>query len=167
MGNTLWLVAIAVMAMSAVPVAASAAASSTGNVQVEPLKAGSVQLTRQANAKLKAKDHKGAADDYEAALAVDPRNAIAYVGLGRSYQGLGLEGKALKYFRIALEIEPNSLSALEAQAMTFLSRGDADMAEKNLARMRVLCKSDCDAAGRLDEAIAASRKAESEAAVKP
>ena len=100
-------------------------------------------------------DASGAIDNYEAALASDPKNVSAFTGIAASYQKLGLPGKAVKYYREALMLNPSDLSALEGQGRAFVARGATARAQVNLARIKALCKADCSAAERLQAAIAA------------
>lgn len=129
------------------------------------IKADSQRLTLSANSQLSARQASAAADLYEAALAADPKNVAAYIGLGRAYETLGLPGKALSYYREALEVEPNNLDALEAQAAGLIGKGKLPQAELNLDRIRKVCKNDCAAARRVSTLIASAR--EKGAAVTP
>lgn len=118
----------------------------------------SQRLMQDANAQLSARQATAAADLYEAALAADPKNVSAYIGLGRVYESLGLPGKALSFYREALEVEPNNLDALEAQAAGLVGKGKLPQAQVNLDRIRKVCKSDCAPARRISTLIAAARE---------
>jgi len=98
-----------------------------------------------------------AADQFEAALAVDPANIDAYVGLGRAYERLGMQGKALRYYRGALTLDPNAVTALEAQALGYIARGKLDKAQGTLDRLRKVCKISCGGVGRVEGALAQAR----------
>ncbi len=137
-------------ALIALPGLAQASASA--------INADSQRLTLDANAQLSARQSVAAADLYEAALAADPKNVAAYIGLGRVYESLGLPGKALSYYREALEVEPNNLDALEAQAAGLIGKGKLPQAQLNLDRIRKVCKSDCAAARRVSLLIASARE---------
>ena len=121
----------------------------------DTVSAASLKLARQGDAALAAKQPAAAIDAYETALAVDPKNAAAYVGIARAYQAQGLPGKAVKYYRDALMLEPNDLGALEGQGMMLVQRGATARANLNLQRIKTLCKADCSAATRLETAMAA------------
>ncbi len=95
-----------------------------------------------------------AVDEFETALAVDPRNRQAYIGLARAARAQSLPGKAVKYYREALQLEPNDLDALQGQGEALATRGAKVAAEANLERIRQLCKADCAAAKSLALAIA-------------
>ena len=94
-----------------------------------------------------------AIDQFEAALALDPSNVAAYIGLGRAHVKADLSGKAVRFYREALAIDPNDLTALEEQGKVFADRGATQRAQINLARIRTICKSDCLHATRLASAI--------------
>lgn len=76
---------------------------------------------------------------FEQAIIADPKNADAYVGLGRVHVELGKTQSGLNYFSTALEIEPTHLSALEAEAITFLSIDELGDAEDTLAKINRIC----------------------------
>ncbi len=95
-----------------------------------------------------------ATDNFESALAADPRNRRAYMGLARAAEAAGMPGKAVRFYREALELEPNDLSALELQGVALVERGAKARAETNLERVRTLCTGNCPEADRLAAAIA-------------
>ena len=119
------------------------------------LKPASMRFADAGRAALATGDASGAIDNFEAALASDPKNVSAFTGIAASYQKLGLPGKAVKYYREALVLNPSDLSALEGQGRAYVSRGATARAQVNLARIKALCKADCSAADRLQKAIAA------------
>lgn len=94
-----------------------------------------------------------AIDAFETALAADPGNATAYMGMARAYQAQGLSGKAVKFYGDALAIDPNDIAALEAQGLALVARGANARANVNLQRIKTLCKTDCAAATRLQTAM--------------
>lgn len=95
-----------------------------------------------------------AIDAFESALAADPRNRRAYLGLARAAEADGLPGKAVRFYREALEIEPNDQAAIELQGLALMKRGATASAQDNLDRLRKLCAAPCPAADRLSAAIA-------------
>lgn len=96
-----------------------------------------------------------AIDAFENALAVDPKNNRAFLGIARAYEFQGLPGRAVKYYREALVINPNDLGALEGQGKALIARGANTRAKVNLDRIKTLCKGDCPEAKRLEVALAA------------
>lgn len=128
-----------------------ATASSMGigkkpDYQIDPQ---SLALTAEGNAALKTGDAEVATGWYETALAVDPLNRAAYVGLAEVAKKQGLKGKAIRFYREALEIEPNDQTIIAAQSEVMVSKGALEAAQKNLARLRILCRIDCSGADNL------------------
>jgi Tfp pilus assembly protein PilF len=131
--------------------AATAAVAATG--RDDQLKPASLQLAAAGQAALAAAKPQDAIDNFEAALASDPRNVAAFRGIAQSYEALGLPGRAVKYYREALALNPSDISALEGQGRALVARGATARAQINLARIKALCKADCSAAARLETSI--------------
>lgn len=109
-----------------------------------------------------------AADQFETALAVDPTNRGAYIGLAEAARAQGLPGKAVRYYREALALEPNDLDALSGQAQALAERGATARAGINLARIEKLCGvPTCLQATRARAAIASANAAARTAANTP
>lgn len=111
-------------------------------------------LVAAGEAQLAAGQTQKATDSFEAALAADPRNRRALIGLARAAEAEGLPGKAVRFYREALQLEPNDLEALERQGLALVERGAKARAEANLERLRKLCEGPCPEAQRLAAAIA-------------
>ena len=141
--------------IAAVLALALATVSSVGESQKpdDQINPRSVALLRQGQAALAAGHAEQAQDFIETALAVDPRNRAAYVMLGRVSQQEGLPGKAIRYYKDALDLEPNDVSALSGEGDALVQRGAIDRAKANLARIRTLCKTECGPATTLAAAI--------------
>lgn len=91
---------------------------------------------------------------YEQAVVANPKNVTAYIGLGQVHELYGNLTTSMKYYDVALELEPTSLPALEAQAMVYLQRDEVDRAEENLTLIRRVCRDDgCEVANRVTQAI--------------
>lgn len=132
---------------------ATASSMSVGkkpDTQIDPQ---SIALAAQGDAALKTGDADGAMGWYETALAVDPLNRAAYVGLAKVSEKQGLKGKAIRFYREALEIDPNDQNIIAAQSEVMVAKGAIEAAQKNLARLRILCRTDCSGADRLGMAI--------------
>lgn len=142
-----------VMAIS-VMLASGAAAATADDV----LKPQSVQMATIGAAALAKGDASAAIDAFEAAIAADPKNVAAYTGIARSYEALGLPGKAVRFYREALALNPSDLDALEAQGKVLIERGATARAQVNLARIKALCKAACAPATRLETALATASK---------
>lgn len=123
--------------------------------QIAPL---SLQLQKVGEAQLAAGKPQAATDSFESALAADPRNRSAYMGLARAAEAQGLPGKAVRFYREALELDPNDLAALEAQGLALVERGATARAGDNLDRVKKLCQGSCPPADRLAAAIAKGPK---------
>ncbi len=124
--------------------------------QIAPL---SLQLMKAGEAQLAAGKPGAATDSFEAALAADPRNRRAYMGMARAAEAQDLPGKAIRFYREALELDPNDLAALEAQGLALVERGATARAGDNLERVKKLCQGSCPEADRLAAAIARGPKA--------
>ncbi len=148
-----------VMRISSVGLAAAltvVALSSTLQAQraEAPLDARSVALVNQGKAARAAGDLSRANDLFESALAADPRNRTALVSLAGVAEAQKLPGKALRYYREALVLEPNDVTALAGQGGAMVQRGALAKARENLAKIRTICKADCAPAQQLAADIA-------------
>ncbi len=143
--------------------ATGAAGPATGDDVLKPL---SVRMTEQGRAALAKGDANGAIDAFEAALASDPKNVEAFSGIAQGYEKMGFPGKAVKYYREALALNPSDIAALEGQGKALIARGATARAQVNLARIKALCKADCSAADRLQVALNAPLVASADATAK-
>jgi Tfp pilus assembly protein PilF len=103
-------------------------------------------------------DWRGAVSRLEAAIVFDPANADAFERLGYAHQQLGNPDKALKYFRIALEIEPNHVAALSRRGLVLLSSGNVEEAKADLQRLSRRCGAGCAPHDELQRALDSQRK---------
>ena len=149
------------MLLAATLLASTAVAAPARDDQLKPV---SVQMAAAGQAALIAGKPQDAIDNFEAALASDPRNVAAFAGIAAAYEKLGLPGKAVKYYREALALNPSDIAALEGQGRALVARGATTRAQINLARIKALCKADCSAAARLEGAIV---KASTQASAAP
>jgi len=92
---------------------------------------------------------------FERAIVADPANTQALLGLGRTHELEGRVGRGLKYYRQALEIEPNDKFALRDQALAFLKQDLMDRADGNRAKLARLCPNGCEALERVEVALKA------------
>ncbi|MCS6985994.1 MAG: tetratricopeptide repeat protein [Sphingomonadaceae bacterium] len=127
----------------------------------------SVTLVEKGRALLGRGQIDAAIDRFETALAVDPRNAEAFIGLAEAARARGLPGKAARFYREALSVDPQHRGALLGQGLAFLERGARPRAEANLERLRELCKGPCPEVTRLQAALAAPPSREARAANPP
>jgi Tfp pilus assembly protein PilF len=103
----------------------------------------SMALTSEGKAFLAAGKLSEATDMLESALAVDPRNRSAFVTLAQVAERQGLPGKAIRYYREVLLIEPNDVAALSGQGEAMVQKGAYTKAKENLARIKQLCVATC------------------------
>ncbi|WP_262691811.1 tetratricopeptide repeat protein [Kordiimonas aestuarii] len=113
----------------------------------------SSELVTKAQHSLNAEKAHDAQMLYERALVANPANVDALIGLGRAHEAQGHVGSGLKYYRKALEIEPNDKDALEVQAIAFLKRNLAAKAEGNREKLARLCQAGCAELEAVDTAI--------------
>jgi Tfp pilus assembly protein PilF len=158
------LTPIAVSAAIMLATVASAGWSQKADDQIDPRSAALAQQAQALNAEARYQD---ATDLFETALAVDPRNRAAYIGLARAAQGLKLPGKAVKFYYEALQLEPNDLNALAGQGEALMQRGAVERAKRNLERIRTLCHNACPQATTLAAVIAKGPPPEVLAAQRP
>ena len=151
-----------------------AAGLSAGSAHAAPAQGAgtpSHMMVTRAQAALDQGKTQAAIDQFEAALALDPANVAAYIGLGRAHAKADLSGKAVRFYREALTIDPNDLTALEEQGEVLAERGATQRAQVNLARIRTICKSECLHASRLasaiDKAVTAQKASTATTADKP
>lgn len=152
------------MRLAVVLVSVMLASGAQAALRDDVLKPQSVRMAEIGQAALAKGDANAAIDAFEAAIASDPKNVGAYSGIARGYEKLGLPGKAVRFYREALALNPSDLMALEGQGKVLIERGATARAQVNLARIKALCKMACEPATRLEMALANAGKV---AAVKP
>ena len=103
----------------------------------------SIALVEAGRAALAEGENDRAADLVESALAVDPRNRDGFIALAEIAVARELPGKAIRFYREALTIDPNDLAALEGQGRVFVRRGAMERARRNLVRIEALCDTEC------------------------
>ncbi len=104
-----------------------------------PINAASRAMQAEAERLVAAGQLEDAIGYFESALAADPRNADAYVGLGGIARTQQLPGKAIAYYREASQLAPDNRAALLGSGEAMLDRGATDRAREQLARLQALC----------------------------
>ena len=132
----------------------SLSSSAIGQKPDDQIDARSLALLTQGQAAYRAGNLAEAEDLIETSLAVDPRNRGAYVALGAVAAAQHLPGKAVRFYREALQLEPNDLAALSGEGIAMVQKGAIEPARTSLQRIRALCHGDCPAASALAAAIA-------------
>ena len=79
-----------------------------------------------------AENYKKAAEEFHAALTVDPKYSQAALYLGRVENALFEDGKALAAFKQAIETDPDYIEARASYAGALLDQGDLDEAVRQL-----------------------------------
>lgn len=128
--------------------------------QISPL---SLSWQAKGAASRAAGDLQAATDAYETALVVDPRNRAAFIALGDVAREQGLQGKAVRYYRGALMLEPSDMDALGGTVRALVERGAVANARENLSKMKTLCRGECPQVAELGSLI--ERKATAQAAL--
>lgn len=104
---------------------------------------------------LQAGDTQGAVDAFEAALTVDPGYTPTLLRLAEAARANGLQGKAIRYYREALEREPKNVDALAGEGAALAEKGALAKAREKLALVEKACgKDNCAPALALSAAIA-------------
>jgi len=113
-----------------------------------------VILEKQGEAKLAAGDVQAAIDAFEAALAVDPAHTRIYLDLAEAARREGLHGKAIHFYREALEREPENLAAISGEGAALVEKGATEKAKRNLSKLETMCGANCRETKTLAAAIA-------------
>lgn len=95
-----------------------------------------------------------AVDSFEAALAIDPAHTPIYLDLAEAARQQGLQGKAIHFYREALEREPGNLAAISGEGEALLEKGAVEKARRNLARLETMCGGECAETKELASALA-------------
>jgi tetratricopeptide (TPR) repeat protein len=139
----------AALALSLV-VAVTASAGMASEQRPDPRAAALVAEGRSA---LAAGQPGAAIDSFEAALAVDPGYTAVYLALADAARAQGLQGKAIRYYRQALERDPKNLAAISGEGKAMLEKGAVEKARRNLAELQSVCGTNASEAQQLALAI--------------
>ena len=102
-----------------------------------------VALVTQGKAALAAGETQDAIDAFEAALAIDPAHTPIFIQLAEAARKDGLQGKAIRYYREALERDPGNVAAISGEGEALVEKGAVEKAKRNLARLQSMCGDDC------------------------
>jgi len=111
-------------------------------------------LIAQGQASLQAGETQAAIDAFEAALAVDPGYTPIFIDLADAARQSGLQGKAIRYYREALERDPGNFAAISGEGAALAEKGAVEKAKRNLARLQSLCGETCPETMALESTIA-------------
>ena len=112
------------------------------------------QLLDTGRAALAAGDIDGATDRFEAALTLAPGSTPVLLALGGLSREKGLQGQAIHYYRQAQKAEPGNLAAIAGEGTAMAEKGAIAKAERQLAKLKSMCGTNCAEAGLLASAIA-------------
>ncbi|RNJ64397.1 MAG: tetratricopeptide repeat protein [Porphyrobacter sp. IPPAS B-1204] len=130
----------------------TASISSAGDIgAAEPQAAA---LIAQGQAALAAGETQAAIDAFEAALAVDPGHTPIFIDLAEAARQSGLQGKAIRYYREALERDPDNFAAIAGEGSALVEKGAIEKAKRNLAKLQSLCGDSCPETVALQSSIA-------------
>ena len=111
-------------------------------------------LIAQGQASLNAGETDAAIDAFEAALAVDPGYTPIFIDLAEASRQQGLQGKAIAYYREALDRDPGNFAAISGEGTALVEKGALEKAKKNLAQLQSLCGDQCPETMALQSSIA-------------
>ncbi len=112
-------------------------------------------LIAEGDAALRAGDTQGAGDAFEAALAVDPGYTPTLLRLAEAARASDMQGKAIRFYREALEREPRNVDALAGEGAALAEKGALAKAKERLAQVEQVCgRAACAPAQALSAAIA-------------
>lgn len=128
---------------------AAVTSSVTLSAPREKLDAQARALIVQGRAELQAGEVNEAVDSFEAALVRQPGSVTVLLRLAEATRANGLQGKALHYYREALEADPRNLMAIAGEGAALAEKGAVEKARRNLARLEGICGSNCEATRQL------------------
>ncbi|WP_423142820.1 tetratricopeptide repeat protein [Parablastomonas sp. CN1-191] len=134
-------------------IAMVSASGTFGAAPAEPLDPRARALIAQGEAAESAGQVDAAVDAFEAALAIQPGSVAVLVTLADATRRQGMQGKALHYYREALEREPDNQAAIAGEGAALVEKGAVEKARRNLARLQQLCGGSCPPAQSLAAAI--------------
>lgn len=115
----------------------------------------SAMLVAEGRSQLAADETQAAIDSFEAALVLDPGYTDIYLELAEAARHDGLQGKAIRYYREALERDPGNFAAVSGEGEALLEKGAIEKARLNLAQLESQCGTACDETMELAAAIEA------------
>jgi tetratricopeptide (TPR) repeat protein len=129
--------------------------ASTGfSAPPQPMDPRAAALINQGRSDLAAGKVDSAIDAYEAALAIQPGNTTVLLDLAAATRRQGMQGKALRYYRDVLAVDPQNMMAISGEGAALVEKGAVEKARRNLARLQGMCGDTCEASRNLAAAIA-------------
>ena len=100
-------------------------------------------LISEGRAALDAGRSQDAIDAFEAALTVDPAYTPVLIDLAEVAREQDLQGKAIRYYREALQRDPSNFAAISGEGEALAEKGALDQARANLAKLQSMCGDSC------------------------
>jgi Tfp pilus assembly protein PilF len=138
----------------ALSLALALSASMGHSAPSQPLDPRAAALIAQGRGALAAGKIEDAVNLFESALVLQPGSVAVTLDLAEATRRMGLQGKALHYYREALERDPQNLAAISGEGAALVEKGAVEKARRNLARLQGLCGSTCPQTRDLAAAIA-------------
>ena len=132
---------------------AAVTASVSFSAPQRPLDSRAAALLAQGRQALAAGQADAAVDAFEAALVVQPGSVPVLLDLAEATRRQGMQGKALHYYREALESDPANVQAISGEGAALAEKGAIEKARRNLSRLEGLCGANCEATRQLAAAI--------------
>jgi Flp pilus assembly protein TadD len=133
---------------------AAVSSSAIFSAPAEAMDPRAVKLMSEGRAAIASGELQNAISDFEAALTVEPGNVTVLLALADATRRTGMQGKAVHYYRVALNADPRNLAALAGEGVALAEKGATEKANRNLARLQTLCGNNCAEAQKLAAAIA-------------
>jgi len=112
-----------------------------------------VMLIAEGRAALAGDEPQKAIDAFESALAVDPSYTGTLIELAQAARSVGLQGKAIHYYREVLARDPGNFAAISGEGAALVEKGAVEKARLNLAQLQSLCGPACPATQKLAAVI--------------
>ena len=132
-----------------------AVTASVGDAAPRAVDPRAMELVAQGRSLLGEGNVQPAIDAFEAALAIDPSFSDVYLELAEAARQQGLQGKAIHFYREALDHEPGNLAAISGEGEAMVEKGALAKAKANLAKLESICGEGCTETQELAAAIAA------------
>jgi len=132
---------------------AAVTASAGYSAPPDPLGPSAAALLAQGRAALAAGKADDAVSAFEAALVTQPGSVTVLLNLAEATRRNGMQGKALHYYREALQADPQNLSAIAGEGAALVEKGAVEKARRNLTQLKRLCGDNCDATRQLTAVI--------------
>lgn len=94
------------------------------------IRAGAIEHFLNGLMAIQENDFQRGANEFEAALELDPEYSYAYLGLGKTFLEMQEYKQAIEYFRTYLSMNPKSVEGLIMQGITYYEAGGLEDAKR-------------------------------------